>query len=360
MAKRGNIIQMMYTQILNTMNLMENHILRLIDEQTSPLFRIMSIYNDDEISRKSFGNNISAFHIGKGYVLSVAHNLRNEAQVLKSISEGLFQSEIIAKCQGSEEHLFYQSYAFDPITNKRYLSLPNNNNVQHVINALQHIKFDTRWVSLYSKKICKPFMIVNFKKNQFYNDTELAQLFQPSHFFHEPKINAYTFLIELELVEEFYSSDIALYKIVNTNQNIIDKIPSIPISYDLSSMDSSLYCLQGSPSGTNLGRMINKSRIEGILDQHSVLNDRIGGPVFFEGIRYLLKGYFRFGSSGAPYLKWNSDNKSFSVNAIQSEASPIQLSINGNRNGNYQYINAIASPLFLIKDKLEERSFSMK
>ena len=334
---------------------MEEKILELIGEQTSPLFRIMSIHNNNETNRKAFHNNISAFHIGNGFVLSVAHNLKPEAQIFQSISENKFQNEVIAHCTPDEQLLLNRCFILDPQTNKRYINIPDKKDIQLVITALKRINFDTRWVSLYANDICKPFMIINFKNNQFYKDAALTQLFPRAHFFHEPSINAYTFLVELELVEAYYSSDIALYKIVNTDQSIIDKIPSATISNDLAPMSSSLYCLQGSPSGTNLGRMINESRIEGILDQHSIMPDRIGGPIFFEGTRYLLKGYFRFGSSGAPYFKYNPETETFSVNAIQSEASPIQLSINGNRNGNNQYINAIASPLFIVKEKLENQ-----
>jgi hypothetical protein len=332
---------------------MEEKIVELINEQTSPLFRIMSVHNDDEINRKAFDNNISAFHIGNGYVLSVAHNLKPEAQIIKSVSESVFQTEILAKCSSNEQHLFNTCFVYDSQTNKRYLNIPDQNDVPLVIAALQRIHFDTRWVSLYKSNICKPFMILNFRKNQFYDDATLTQQFSPSHFFHEPAINAFTFLIELELVEAYYSADIALYKIVNTSQSIIDKLPKACLSYEMAPINSSLFCLQGSPSGTNLGRMVNESRIEGILDHHSVMNDRIGGPIFFEGTRYLLKGYFRFGSSGAPYFKYDAETKTFTVNAIQSEASPIQLSINGNRTGNNQYINAIATPLFIIKNQLE-------
>ena len=39
--------------------------------------------------------------------------------------------------------------------------------------------------------------------------------------------------------------------------------------------------------------------------------------------------------------------------AIQSEACPIQLSIDNKREGNFQYVNAIATPLNNIKEKLE-------
>ncbi|MEJ7823754.1 MAG: hypothetical protein WKF85_15645 [Chitinophagaceae bacterium] len=71
-------------------------------------------------------------------------------------------------------------------------------------------------------------------------------------------------------------------------------------------------------------------------------------------MRYLIKGYFRFGSSGAPYVFYDEENDIFKVNAIQSEACAIQLSINNNMNGNFQYVNAIASPLKIIQDRLEQ------
>jgi hypothetical protein len=269
------------------------------------------------------------------------------------MTEQKFQNDIIVNCTPDEQLLLNKCYILDPQTNKRYINIPNQNDVQLVVDVLKRINYDTRWITLYSEGICKPFLIINFKSNEFYNDNAVTQLFSPSYSFHEPNINTYTFLIELELVKAFYTEDIALYKIVNTNQQIIDEIPKADLSFDLSITNSSLYCLQGSPSGTNLGRMINESRIEGILDHHAVEQDRIGGAIFREGIRYLLKGYFRFGSSGAPYFIYDDKTDSCSVNAIQSEASPIQLSINGNRDGNFQYINAIASPLLIIKDELE-------
>ena len=118
-------------------------------------------------------------------------------------------------------------------------------------------------------------------------------------------------------------------------------------------METGLYCLQSSPAGY-LGRLLNKAVIEGYLDQYQVFQDAIGGNYILEGFRYLIRGYFRFGSSGAPYLTYDEPTGNFRVNAIQSEASPVQLSINNNREGNYQYVNAIASPLFLVKEEIED------
>jgi hypothetical protein len=332
---------------------MKSKILELINEQTSPLFRIMSIHNDTELTRKTFDNNISAFHIGNGFVLSVAHNLRMESQFFKSITEEKFQQEILPKCNREEHVLLNRYYLLDPQTGKRYFQVPNQNEMKVVIDILRDIKCDTRWSTLYEEEICKPFLIVNFKENLYYRDSELTKLFSPTHTFPEPNINSHTFILELKIVKAFYSEDIALYKIVNTDQRIVDKLAKAEISFDFSMPNAPLYCLQGSPSGTNLGRMINEAKIEGILDHHAVEPDRIGGPVVREGLRYLLKGYFRFGSSGAPYFNYDENTNSFKANAIQSEASPIQLSIGGNKNGNFQYINAIASPLMLIQEELE-------
>jgi hypothetical protein len=90
-----------------------------------------------------------------------------------------------------------------------------------------------------------------------------------------------------------------------------------------------------------------------MLDHFNIFPDDIAGNYQMEGYRYLIKGYFRFGSSGAPYLIYDEAKGSYVANAIQSEASGIQLSIKHDREGNFQYINAIAAPLYIIKDELE-------
>lgn len=69
---------------------MINRKLELINEQTSPLFRIMWVYNSNDVIRKQFANNICAFHIGNGYILSVAHNLKTESGIVNSMDESIF------------------------------------------------------------------------------------------------------------------------------------------------------------------------------------------------------------------------------------------------------------------------------
>jgi hypothetical protein len=327
--------------------------LELTHEQTSPLFRIMWIHNSDEPHKRHYDNNICAFHIGNGLILSVAHNLRTEANVFKSIDETIYSTEILPHLNPTQIQLFNQCFQFDPATNKRYANIINQNDFQTVVETLKYINFDTRWITLMQKNICKPFLILQFKNNRFYNDDQLTGHFNANTYMQEPAINRHTFFIELELVDAFYNEDFALYRIINTHQDIIDRIPMLEVDYSILSDDqANFYCLQSSPN-SEAGKLLNKAHIEGFLEHFGVFPDRIGGNYTFEGTRYLIKGYFRFGSSGAPYVFYDNEKERFKVNAIQSEACPIQLSINNSKEGNFQYINAIASPLRIIQDRLK-------
>jgi len=326
--------------------------LELTNEQTSPLFRLMWIHNVTEPTRRHFDNNICAFHIGNGFILSVAHNIRTEALIFKSIDNALFTANILPHLNPAQTQLFNQCYPLDPQTNKRYINIINQADVQTVVDTLKQINFDTRWLTLTQGNFCNPFLIIQFKNNQFYNDPILTGHFNGNTYFHEPALNRHTFLVEVELVEAFYNEDIALYKIVNTHQDIINRLPSITPDFSVLPDDqSNYYCLQSSPGGS-LGKLLNKAQIEGYLDHHGTFGDLFGGNYTFEGLRYLIKGYFRFGSSGAPYVYFDNETDQFKVNAVQSEACPIQLSINNNREGNFQYVNAIASPLNIIETRL--------
>ncbi len=327
----------------------------MVNEQQSPLFRIMSIYDDNDPVRKKAENNISATHIGNGFILSVAHNLRHESQLIKSIDEKEFQNEIINNSNPYEVALFNKCYQLDSQKNRRYINTTDENDIASLVGAFKQINYDTRYVTLYSKGVCKPFLIVQFKNNEFYSDPSVTALINQNHKFPEPELNVHTFIIELELIKTYWPEDISLYKVTNsTDQQIVDKLPFVKISFGLADIGESLYCLQASPSGSNLCRMINASRIEGILDHHAKILDRIGGDFIFEGHRYLMKGYFRFGSSGAPYLVYDAENDTFMINAIQSEASPIRMTINKKKEGNFQYINAIASPLQLVQNDIDK------
>jgi len=325
--------------------------LELIDEQTSPLFRLMWISNPAEPFRRTFDNNICAFHIGGGYILSVAHNLRTDPTIFRSIDQALYTAEMLPFFNQQQVQLFENYYPLDLLTNKRYLNIIDPVEIQNIVTLLKQINFDTRWLTLSQKNICNPYLIVQFKNNQFYNDPGLTAHFNHSNYFHEPALSRHTYLLETELVEAFYSEDIALYKLKNIHPDIINRLPSIKPDFTIKpDNQTDYYCLQSSP-GNELGRLLNKAQIEGYLDNYENFIDNIGGNYIFEGLRYLIKGYFRFGSSGAPYIYY--DEEQFKVNAIQSQACPIQLSIHGNMDGNFQYVNAIASPLSIIEEKLK-------
>lgn len=328
--------------------------LALTHEQTSPLFRIMWVQNSNEPHRRHFENNICAFHIGNGYILSVAHNLKTEAKHFKSIENAIYLTDIFPYLNSVQAQLFETCYPLDISTGKRYWSSNNPNDFQVVIDTLMQINFDTRWVTMTERSICKPYLVVQFKRDQFYNNEELTAHFNASTSFAEPSINRHTFLVEVSLVEAFYNEDIALYKIVNTPQVVIDAIPSIEIDYTiLDDNQESYYCLQSSPT-SEIGKLLNKAQIEGFTEHFAIFQERIGGNYTLEGLRYLIKGYFRFGSSGAPYVVYDSERNIFKANAVQSEACPIQLSINNQRDGNFQYINAIATPLQVIQERLKK------
>ena len=325
----------------------------LIDEQTSPLQRIMWIYNADEPERRSFENNICAFHIGNGYFLSVAHNLKLQAGFVKSMDEDLYKKEIYTKLDGAQSRLMDQHYFTDDYTRKKYLNNNDPANLQAIAGILKQKRFDTRWVTLAEKNICNPYVVFQFKNNLFYDDHDLTRQMASNRQFYEPAIQKHTFLAEVALVKAFYSADIALYKMVNAPEEVIKRIPAIEI--DLNFIDepaNKLYCLQSSPGGPS-GRLLNEAVIDGILDHFTIFPEDFGGNYLFEGYRYLLKGYTRFGSSGAPYIIFDDARGCYVANAIQSELSGIQMSIKNDREGNIQYVNAIASPLYIIRDELQ-------
>ncbi|MBF6642121.1 hypothetical protein IVB69_11565 [Flavobacterium sp. J49] len=327
--------------------------LDLTHEQTSPLFRVMFTQNSHEPNRRHFENNICAFHIGNGYILSVAHNLKTEAKIFKSIDETIFTNDILPNLNEAQKQLFLNCFLLDQTVQKRYWNSSNPSDYQFAIEALKQINFDTRWVTFLQKKICRAHLIVQFKDRHFYNKPELSAHFSSADYFAEPAINRHTYLVEVELIEAFYSDDIALYRMVNTPSEVIDAMPSIAIDYTvLSDEQAQYYCLQSSPT-SEVGKLLNKAQIEGFTEHFAIFPERVGGNYILEGLRYLIKGYFRFGSSGAPYLVYDELQNEFKVNAIQSEACPIQLSIDHKRDGNFQYVNALATPLHNIKERLE-------
>jgi hypothetical protein len=333
---------------------MINKKINLIDENNSPLQRIMSVYNSNEPNKK-FSNNICAFHIGNGIIMSVAHNLRSMDLLPIMLSDNYYQNELKAKIAVADHPAFDQIYPIDPVSGKRILTGVNQAAANGFITKMNEAKVDRRYSKLYTDDCCKPFLVSSFKQNAFCDEAALNARFHANHSFNEQAINRHTFLIELELLDELINEDVAIYRIVNTDQAIIDKLPSLEVDFKLYDTGTkNYYCLQTAPYD-NLGRIINEARIEGLLDNFSKENDVLGNSYIMDGTRYLIKGFFRFGSSGAPYVVYDEANEVFKVNAIQSQASFIQMAINNSMEGNRQYLNGIATPFSIIEEKVNER-----
>ena len=325
---------------------------QMIDELTSPLHRIMWVYNADEPDKRTFENNISAFHIGNGYFLSVAHNLRVQQGYFRSIDIPTYKQEIQSILDGAQNRFMEQYYHTDEYTQKKHLSTNDQSVLQNIAAILKQKRFDTRWVTLSQKKVCTPHLIIQFRDEDFYGETTLSNLFDNSLRLFDHDAGKHTFLLPVELVEAFYQEDIALYRVTGLPSEVVARIPVAELNFDfIEDIDRPLFCLQSSPSGP-AGRLLNTAKIEGMLDHFGIFPDDVGGNYRFEGYRYLIKGYFRFGSSGSPYFFYDDTKGRYVANAIQSEASGIQLSIKNDRDGNFQYVNAIASPLSIVKDRL--------
>ena len=328
--------------------------LRLIEENSSPLFRIMSIYNHDA-PNKAFANNVCAFHVGKGIIVSVAHNLRMFDGLPMILSENFYQNELRNKINSSDRQHFDKIYPLNAATNQRVSTEVKKESIEAYVKRLDNAKVDRSFRKLYYENCCKPFLVTTFRKNAFCDDETLNLHFPASHSFAEPQINRHTFIIELELLDVLISEDIAIYRIINTPVEIVNKLPFIEIDYQLHDTGTPDYfCLQSAPYNS-LGRIINEAKIEGLLDDFAHEKDVCDNNYVFEGLRYLIKGYFRFGSSGASYLIYDREQEIFKVNAVQSQASFIQLSINGKMEGNLQYVNGIATPLSIVEQVLRDR-----
>jgi len=330
---------------------MNEVIQRIINETTSPLFRIMAAYDIDNPIKRRFENNISAFHVGNGYFLSVSHSLIFHNNFVRSVREDIFNDQILKNCSLQDQAFLNTVYSVDRTTNKRYWN-DNPSTVQQLINLFTNHKIDFRYPKLYENDICSPYLVIQFREDNFFGNEENKKYFDSTTRFFEDNIIRYTYLVKLKLVKIFVDSDISLYQLDDKYSELASFIPSVKIDSSLLTIaDESIFCLQGAPVN-ELGRMLNKASIDGVLDHFSPQAFIRNEHNIFSGLRYLIKGFFRFGSSGAPYLIYKADEKSFYANAIQSEACPLQMIINNNREGNAQFVSAIATPLYNIRDDI--------
>lgn len=136
---------------------MKDKKLNLIDENNSPLFRIMSVYNLSG-NNIAFANNICAFHIGNGLVISVAHHLRAFDGLPILLTETFYQNELSPKIDPNDLPLFNQHYTSIPGTAKRVFNGGGNQPlVEQLIKKLDEAKVDRRFSKLHTENCCKPF-----------------------------------------------------------------------------------------------------------------------------------------------------------------------------------------------------------
>lgn len=326
-----------------------NKFYNLIGEGTSPLNRIS--FTNSTIS--SFENACLATHIGNGYFITVNHPL-NMMRLPRIIPVSDYK-HLMAR--SPETAALFNNYYIQ--ANEEMVINPNLPPMQPehemiAVNQMQGVLnqsgYDSTYLTEIKKGYIKPVVVITFRNRLFFNDAKLTEKFESSYILNESLINRTSFIIDLELVATSYNDDVAIYKAINVDSDVLSVIPKVSLDFTLLDFSSNreLYCLQCAPN-SEFGKTLNKSCIEGIVDNLSIQNF---GKVH-DGNRYLLKTYFRFGSSGAPYLTYNDSNGQFCLNAIQSEACPIQMDINGMRNG-MQYTHALATPIANIKSIIDK------
>ena len=131
---------------------MKEQLLGLIGEQTSPLFRIMTVHNAESPGKRWFENNISAFHLGNGIIASVSHNLRTEAGIIRAIPETQYQDNILDLCTKEEANLLDQHYELDHSTSFRHLKTRIREEIQPIIDLFKKINCDTRYITQYKTR----------------------------------------------------------------------------------------------------------------------------------------------------------------------------------------------------------------
>jgi len=315
-----------------------------ISDNTSPLFRIMSIANYD-IPQKRFANNIICSHIGNGYFITVTHNLKKTINIPESIPDSFFQNEFISYFKDDDKDYISSIFIFD--SNKKIWRYNQNEKKDKVISIIEKSNFSINYKKAYEKKIYKPFLIFNFKEKTFYNSNNLI-----SNCIYEKKLDRYRYLLEVEISHASWKEDICIYKLKNRNQELINKIPHVDIDFNLYLDDNNenykSYFLQSSPD-SYLGRLLTEVKIKGISNHYNSHKNYT-----HDGIRYYIEGYAKFGSSGGAYLIYKKQENKIYLNAIQSELCPIQFTYNDNRSRNFQYRNSLATPINNIKSIIEE------
>jgi hypothetical protein len=189
---------------------MKNSFAKLIGELSSPLFRIMAGYEIDNSVMRRFENSICTFHIGNGYFLSVSHNLLFFTNIPRSLNSTEYNN-FINSASASHQQTISQYYTLNSTINKYWLN-ENIKSIQPLLQLFPQISFDTRYPNLYSKGICTPYLLLQFRNNAFMGDSSLNSKFSGGRYFFEQNLNRHTFLIDLILDDVLTASDISILK----------------------------------------------------------------------------------------------------------------------------------------------------
>ncbi len=94
----------------------------LINELTTPLFRLKPAFNHGDTAQTAYAGHILGFHVGNGIVVSVAHHLRTSLLPLYTLTNNEFLNVLRPLLTPVEQAQFDASYQLNQQTNKRYFS----------------------------------------------------------------------------------------------------------------------------------------------------------------------------------------------------------------------------------------------
>jgi hypothetical protein len=267
-----------------------------------------------------------------------------------ALAKADYDSKVTPSLAKPDLDFFNKHYKLNKSTDEYEYAVANTEKqVEKLRKIASQIDLDLKTPAQLERQAVTQFVVAQFRQDAFYGDTSLNSHFKPAHHFHENENGVFTFMMEAMPIRILWEQDLSIYRLVAPDARVLAALPAAVATFDEIAIGDTLYPLQNSPT-SDFGRLVNRSVVEGLLDEHSPVRQH---SIVRQGSRYLIKGFFRFGSSGAPYFRWNADEARFEVVAIQSAAAPIQLTVGGSMQDNFQWVSGIATPLAPIKSELD-------
>gem|GEM_PF-4002045 len=89
---------------------------------------------------------------------------------MHSIDESIFQERILNNLNAEQKQILTELYVLNNEGNKRHLSIDTHEKLIISSKLITEARFDKRYINLYNNNICKPFLIAQFRNDQFYNN----------------------------------------------------------------------------------------------------------------------------------------------------------------------------------------------